>query len=350
MDYQYQNPQQNNQYNYPQGGYQPPYGYYAPNPFFAEKKAEKKRITKISCACSLAILGFLGLSFLLGMILRAAFPTFDSLLEDSFFSEALNMLSSAVLIFTPFLVAYLALKRRKIAGELILGTPYDKKNFWLLIPIALMLCIAGSIATSYFAEFVNWAFGIEFKAPEDFSNYRSVSGVLISLLSTAVIPAFVEEFAIRGVVMQSLRRYGDWFAIIMSSLVFALMHGNMIQIPFAFIAGIGIGYAVIKTGSMWTGIIIHFINNAIAVFSMVAYDGLSENGFAVFTGILYAVVFAIGILCLISFSKRNPRLLTLSRGSCRVLTMGEKTGRFIFSVPMIIAIAVLCYETSLYIN
>ena len=150
--------------------------------------------------------------------------------------------------------------------------------------------------------------------------------------------------------MQSLRRYGDWFAIIMSSLVFALMHGNMIQIPFAFIAGIGIGYAVIKTGTMWTGIIIHFINNGIAVISMVAYNGLSETGFSVFTGVLYAVTFVIGILCLIAFSKRNPSMLTLSRGECSCLTTGNKVSRFIINPLMIIAIAVLCFETSLFIS
>ena len=349
MDYQYQNPQQNNNYYYPQGGSQPPYGYYPPNNSLREKKTERRRIVIISCACGTAILMFLGLSFLLGMGLRGAFPNFDDLLEDTFFYESLNMLSSAVLIFFPFLFAYLFLKKTKTAGELIFGTPYDRKNFRLLIPITIMICIIGSFATSYLSEFVDWAFGVEFIQPDDFSDYNSVGGVMISLLSTAVIPAFVEEFAIRGVVMQSLRRYGDWFAIIMSSLVFALMHGNMIQIPFAFIAGIGIGYAVIKTGTMWTGIIIHFINNAIAVISMAAYSNLSENGFTAFSGVLYLAVFAVGAVCLYNFSKRNARLFTLSKGQCRCLSGSQKTLAFIFTPPMLIAIGILCYETSLYI-
>ncbi len=352
MKYQYQNPQQFNQNQYPQGGWQqPPYGYYVPDPRTEEIRRERKRISLISGLCAAAILAFLGLSFVLSGLLQVTLPNFEQLiLNDSLFNEALNMVSTAILIFVPFLIAYLIIKKKNFAGELILGTPYDKKNFLLLIPIAIMICIIGSIATSYFSEFFLWLFGVEFEMPDDVSDYGSVSGVLISLLSTAVLPAFVEEFAIRGVVMQSLRRYGDWFAIIMSSLVFALMHGNMVQIPFAFIAGIGIGYAVIKTGTMWTGIIIHFINNSIAVFSMVAYNGLSETGFSVFSGILYAVVFLIGIICLIAFSGRNPRMLELSKGECRCLSTGNKTSRFIINPVMIIAIIVLCIETSMFIS
>ena len=131
--------------------------------------------------------------------------------------------------------------------------------------------------------------------------------------------------------MQSLRKYGDGFAIIMSSFVFALMHGNMIQIPFAFIAGIGIGYAVIKTGTMWTGIIIHFINNAIAVISMTVSQNCSDEITNMFSMILYTVVFAVGIICFALYANdRKQRLSaelfqkTLFQEAARLLLQAEK--------------------------
>lgn len=341
-----------NGYSYQTGGspnaFRPSYGM---NGFMPdEKTVEKKRISSVSIACGFAIAGFILLSVLLGFLLNAVLPNYEAMYEEPFFYEALNMFSSAILICGPFLFAYLALKKRKIAGELILGTPYDRKDFLQLIPVALMLCVIGSLMTSYFAEFVDWAFGIGFEVPEDISDYKSVGGVLLSVLTTAVVPAFVEEFAVRGVVMQSLRRYGDWFAIVMSSFVFAIMHGNMIQIPFAFIAGIGIGYAVIKTGTMWTGVIIHFLNNLIAVIYSVVYENLSEGGAAAVFAVIYVVVFLVGIACLISYRGRHPHPLKLSRGKVTCLKRGEKVKRFIFTVPMIIAIAVLCYETSLFVS
>lgn len=81
----------------------------------------------------------------------------------------------------------------------------------------------------------------------------------------------------RGVVMQPLRKYGDWFAILTSAFVFALMHGNLVQAPFAFIAGIGLGYAVIASGSLWTGILIHLLNNSISVIQTIG-NRLSPRG------------------------------------------------------------------------
>ena len=345
MEYQYNYGVQNNGY------YQQPGGFYAPGLPQFDRRGERKRIFAISGFSAGAIISFLVLSFLVGSTARLVFPDFDKMLDDSFFFNSLNMFSSAVLIFIPFLVAYLLMKKRKIAGELVLGAPYDKKNFALLIPVGLMICIIGNLATSYFSMFVDNVFGIEFLTPDDYSDYNSVSGLIMAVVSTAIIPAFVEEFAIRGVVMQSLRRYGDKYAIIMSALVFALMHGNMIQIPFAFIAGIGIGYAVVKTGTMWTGIIIHFINNLTAVFSLAAYENLSEANMALFSSVLYIAVFALGIVCLIIYSRRNPGFISsFSKGEVYYLRTSEKVGRFLLNPLMLISICVLCVETATYIK
>ena len=151
--------------------------------------------------------------------------------------------------------------------------------------------------------------------------------------------------------MQSLRRYGDRFAVIMSSFVFALMHGNMVQIPFAFIAGIALGYAVIKTGSLWTGIIVHFINNSMAVLSMVAFDNLSERGSTIFTVGMYSVVFILGLICAGLYCKKNSNIFYgFSNGNIYYLNNGEKAKSFIANVPMALAIAILIAETAMYIN
>ena len=96
----------------------------------------------------------------------------------------------------------------------------------------------------------------------------------------------------RGVVMQPLRKYGDWFAILTSAFVFALMHGNLVQAPFAFIAGIGLGYAVIASGSLWTGILVHLLNNSISVIQTIAIAYLPEGKAAIVSAILIGVVIA----------------------------------------------------------
>lgn len=338
---------QNNQYNYNNNN----------GEYFFLKSRHKANISTVSKACGISVTAFIVLGTILGLLLAAVDGFYDLYNNNEIFVSALTALMSIFTLGLPFLIAYNSLKKKNLAHELPLGKPYDNKEFALLIPIGVMICIFGSIATGIFATFSEAVFGIEFSQPDDGSTYSSAAAIAMSFFSTAIVPAFVEEFAIRGVVMQSLRKYGDWFAIIMSSFVFALMHGNMIQIPFAFIAGIGIGYAVIKTGTMWTGIIIHFINNSIAIVSMVVTENCTEQTVNTFVMILYAAIFGIGILCLILYSNdRKQKAIggafsnRLSRGCTSVLTSGEKALSFIFSAPMIIAEILLIVETSLYIN
>lgn len=368
-----QNP--NNQNGYNPNGYNPngynPYGYnqyprYGYNPYYRngyrgpaypynapdpQKIKDKKDISKVSMACGFSIIGFLVLSLIMGGIMRVI-PGFLDLYENNpNFSNSFDMIIILVTLFVPFVIAFFALKKAKISGPLPFGKPYDSKDFLLLIPISLLICFAGSLLTSLLASFVDAAFGISFDMPEDTGNYSTPLGIVIAFIQTAFIPAFTEEFCIRGVVLQPLRKYGDYFAIITSSFVFAMLHGNMIQIPFAFVAGIAIGYAVIKTGTMWTGVVIHFINNAMSVAATVLTENMSESSGEIVTSAIYGTVLLIGIICLGLFIKKNPKPLNcLSKNGETRLRTSEKAKSFYLTVPMLIGIAILCFETYTFIS
>lgn len=327
------------------------FGFNPYNDFINRKRQEKRELSSISCICGGALAGFSIVAIIISSVLQMS-DSFIRLYEsNSVFEQCASSILTVVSILLPFFIAYSLLKEKRFIGELPLGSPYDRSEVILLIPICMMVCIIGNFATGFISVFFDSLFGIEFTQPEDNGEYTTAGGVLLSVLLTAVVPALVEEFAIRGVVLQSLRKYGDGFAIVMSSVVFALMHGNMVQIPFAFIAGLALGYAVIKTGSMWTGIIIHFLNNLIAVVTVTAYDIFSETVSSIISYGIYAVIFAVGIICALKYTKKNPNLTAcLSRGTCGCLSLGEKVSKFIFTVPMLIAIGIMIFETSLYIS
>ena len=231
-----------------------------------------------------------------------------------------------------------------------LGTAKNTPVFFLLVLSGLMACIAGSYASSIFGSIFQNLFGIEFTMAEDGIKLTTASVILPYIVKTAVLPALIEEFAMRGVVMQSLRKYGDWFAIIMSSLVFALLHGNMVQIPFAFIAGIAIGYAVTVTGSMWTGILIHFLNNLASIIMQIGIDNCSETVSAVITMSVVFVIMISGIICAAIYFKNYSHAYPLKNGESLVLSWNEKTRAFVVTAPMIIAICLLLWETAMYIE
>ena len=89
--------------------------------------------------------------------------------------------------------------------------------------------------------------------------------VLLFYVTVAILPALVEEFAFRGVILGKLRKHSDSLAVLVSAVVFGLIHGNFTQIPFAFVVGLVLGYITVKTNSLLPAIIIHFLNNGISV-------------------------------------------------------------------------------------
>ena len=71
-----------------------------------------------------------------------------------------------------------------------------------------------------------------------------------------------EEPLFRGMLFGGfLQRYGPRKAIAYSALLFALIHMNPWQFPTAILAGLFLGWLMLRTGSIWPCVFGHFINN-----------------------------------------------------------------------------------------
>ncbi|UAK15744.1 CPBP family intramembrane glutamic endopeptidase [Sporolactobacillus terrae] len=109
---------------------------------------------------------------------------------------------------------------------------------------------------------------------------------------TCLIAPIFEEFIYRGAVLRSLERFGSFFAITGSALLFGMMHGNIIQLPVAFGTGIVLGYLA-KTYSIWLTILIHSLNNLLSeAISAVHSEVLSA---ILNSGLLVAVFLVLGV-------------------------------------------------------
>lgn len=92
------------------------------------------------------------------------------------------------------------------------------------------------------------------------------AGFLPAFLVVSVCPAFAEEAAFRGFLFGSLNaKYKPWIAIVVSALAFGLYHMNLLQFFGGAMMGAAIGYACYKSGSIWVGVLMHFINNGLSV-------------------------------------------------------------------------------------
>ena len=79
----------------------------------------------------------------------------------------------------------------------------------------------------------------------------------------AVTPAVCEEIVFRGFILSGLRRFGQWPAIVISSLLFALLHPSIYQFVPTFLLGMLLGWMVWVSGSIVCSIITHAVSNGV---------------------------------------------------------------------------------------
>jgi sodium transport system permease protein len=83
-------------------------------------------------------------------------------------------------------------------------------------------------------------------------------------LVIGVTPAVCEELFFRGLVLSGLRRLGMWPAILACALLFGVAHSSVYRLIPTFFVGLMLSWLVWKTGSIWTSIVAHALNNGIA--------------------------------------------------------------------------------------
>ena len=114
-----------------------------------------------------------------------------------------------------FLLGYLT--RKSCGCRIPAEKPKNPSLLPLIVFAAFGICLIGNIITGYFNEFIETLFGVEINLPETVKTPFDPLGITLYFVSSAVVPAFIEEMALRGVVMQPLRRYGDMFAVLFYS-------------------------------------------------------------------------------------------------------------------------------------
>ncbi|MEP7357818.1 MAG: CPBP family intramembrane glutamic endopeptidase [Anaerolineales bacterium] len=90
---------------------------------------------------------------------------------------------------------------------------------------------------------------------------------IVTLLGVGVLAPIAEEFYFRGLIHRWFRsRFSFWPAVLLSSGIFALGHFDSIAVVAStFILGIVLALTLERGRSLWLPILIHMINNSLAV-------------------------------------------------------------------------------------
>lgn len=171
--------------------------------------------------------------------------------------------------------------------------------FTLVIAICMIIV---SMGISYVWQSILSMIGFT-RVPSS-TDYSSIGVLFKELALVALLPAVFEELTHRGLIYAGYRECG-WKFVIISAIYFSLMHQNIVQTGYTFFAGITMALAMYYTGSIFPGIFMHFLNNAVSViggytsqngglfkFMTVIEDWIYGSTLGLGVGIIIVAVFA----------------------------------------------------------
>ena len=202
--------------------------------------------------------------FLIGSLL-------GSLLVGSlalFSSEFANIYGTVIAYPVMFIPAWLYVSAKSRRNEFFdTGYALDSENFGQLGGFKLALTV--SVATIA-AAFIGDAFNtIMPPTPEWFEDAMAKvmdAPIWITLISVSIFAPLFEEWLCRGLVLRGLlQKTHPVSAIFVSAAFFAVLHMNPWQALAAFLLGILFGFVYYKTGSLKLTMLMHCVNNTMAV-------------------------------------------------------------------------------------
>ena len=120
--------------------------------------------------------------------------------------------------------------------------------------------------------------------------------LIVYTLVFAMLPALAEETFFRGVMLKGSSRKVV-HSVLISSVCFALYHGNFTQLIYQFVYGLSFAFLAVKAKSVLPCVLAHFINN----FAVLLLDYLNVavdlfNGVTIALGLMLIAIFWIGII------------------------------------------------------
>lgn len=99
------------------------------------------------------------------------------------------------------------------------------------------------------------------------ANYDSfgTADLFVKAADLCVFTPLLEEYVFRGVVCGILKQHGSRFAILSSAFIFAVAHGSLDRMAYAFFAGLLMAALFIRTNDLRVTVVLHAVNNAIGL-------------------------------------------------------------------------------------
>ena len=263
----------------------------------SERKKQKKELLLVGLALGGTLLLYLVLQTIaVGLLstlgLREAYES-SPLMQYAFNIVAVHLFSMLI----PFsLLAFIL--RKNFVSPLMPTQKVGKLKSAAWISLGMAFSLVANIMTSIIMNISKNIFGYELSQSE-YDGPQDIITCVMIVISTAIIPAIIEEFSLRCCTLGVLKKYGKGFAVFMVSVVFGLMHGNVIQFIFAFTLGIMLAYITIQTNNIFIAMMIHGLNNGMSVLKTIIEFAINEKAGETVTTVIFYLWGILGIASLI---------------------------------------------------
>jgi membrane protease YdiL (CAAX protease family) len=150
--------------------------------------------------------------------------------------------------------------RRDLRGMFALHRP---RSWWRALGLGALLIVGTYVFVGLLSPLLQPG-EEQGLTPEGWDSDRAPQFAANFVVIAALVP-IVEELTFRGVGYTLLRRFGTWTAIAAVGVIFALVHGIPEGIPVFTLFGGGLAYIRARFGSVYPGMVVHGVFNAIAL-------------------------------------------------------------------------------------
>lgn len=290
------------------------YGFTPPPPLVTERRILQRYSNGLGFATLLYFILTAFVPFFILSVIAIFQPAIriygNQVLASSHVIMLVNVLSSAICLFVPFLLFVLLCR-----VPLNIAFPLHRFSASLCIPcvfVALAVSVIGVTSSNLISAMLST---LNLQPHTDLYMPTGPVAMVLFGIQLCVITPMIEEFVFRGMIFQSMRRFGDSFALTISAILFALFHGNLVQAPNAFVMGLLIGYMVLYSGSLWVGVLIHAVNNLFNLLLNLLLAVLPEHLQPLFLLMQLALYLIVGIGALLVLVHQYPNIFTFRRST-----------------------------------
>ncbi len=268
----------------------------------SEKYALRRNVTKLGVLFILYDFVFLQLGRQIFLYLYYAIfaksHNFDPAVINKFLQSKTDIINSSAfkMSFSCFVIVLsltLVLITARIMGIKTLSTvKVSKKNIHLgllMYPIGLLVNTIMTTITSIITKLFSSG-GTNIPTADFSVDKASALAIITTILYLVVVAPISEEIVFRGLILKTLSPFGKKNAIILSALLFALMHKNIPQAVGAFAIGIIFATVDTKANSIVPSIIMHSLNNLLPCLLNINSSVNSTLITILYNALVYAIV------------------------------------------------------------